>query len=99
MSDEKKILNLEKKISEHVKTSMEQTQKEYYLREQLKAIQKELGDKDGKSSEVELLTTEIEEADMPERILEIAMKELKRFEQVPQSSAEKIGRASCRERG
>src|SRR5690625_1111049 len=67
---------------------MEQTQKEYYLREQLKAIQKELGDKDGKSSEVELLTTEIEEADMPERILEIAMKELKRFEQVPQSSAE-----------
>ena len=88
MSDEKKILDLEKKISEHVKTSMEQTQKEYYLREQLKAIQKELGDKDGKSSEVDLLTTEIEEAEMPERILEIAMKELKRFEQVPQSSAE-----------
>lgn len=88
MSDEKKILNLENKISEHVKTSMEQTQKEYYLREQLKAIQKELGDKDGKSSEVNLLTTEIEAAEMPENILEIAMKELNRFEQVPQSSAE-----------
>ena len=43
--NEKEVLNLEKKIGQRVKKSMERTQKEYYLREQLKAIQKELGDK------------------------------------------------------
>ena len=48
----KKVLDLEKKIGQRVKTSMEKTQKEYYLREQLKAIQKELRRKDGKTGEV-----------------------------------------------
>ncbi len=88
IADEKKVLNLEKKIGEHVKTSMEKTQKEYYLREQLKAIQKELGESSGEKSEVEQLKQEIEEANMPERIMEVAMKELERFDKVPQSSAE-----------
>src|SRR5690625_3618515 len=54
ISNEKKVLDLEKKIGQRVKTSMEKTQKEYYLREQLKAIQKELGEKDGKTGEVEI---------------------------------------------
>ena len=88
ISNEKKVLDLEKKIGQRVKTSMEKTQKEYYLREQLKAIQKELGEKDGKTGEVGQLKEEIEQSDMPERILEVAMKELDRFEKVPQSSAE-----------
>src|SRR5690625_6764266 len=52
ISNEQKILNLEKKIGQRVKTSMEKTQKEYYLREQLKAIQQELGDKEGKTGEI-----------------------------------------------
>ncbi|MFC4022623.1 endopeptidase La [Oceanobacillus longus] len=88
ISNEKKVLDLEKKIGQRVKTSMEKTQKEYYLREQLKAIQKELGERDGKSSEVEQLREKIEESDMPEHIMEVALKELGRYEKVPQSSAE-----------
>src|SRR5699024_3943105 len=85
---EKKVLDIERKIGQRVKTSMEKTQKEYYLREQLKAIQKELGDRDGKTGEVGDLRERIEESDMPERILEVALKELRRYEKVPQNSAE-----------
>src|SRR5699024_11008853 len=88
ISNEKKVLDLEKKIGKRVKTSMEKTQKEYYLREQLKAIQKELGEKDGKTGEVGDLNEKIEQSDMPERIVEVAKKELDRFEKIPQSSAE-----------
>ncbi|HLR71603.1 MAG TPA: endopeptidase La [Pseudogracilibacillus sp.] len=88
ITNEKKVLDLERKIGKRVQTSMEQTQKEYYLREQLKAIQKELGEGDGKLSEVDQLREKIEESQMPERITEVALKELERFERVPQSSAE-----------
>lgn len=86
--DEKKILNLEKDIASRVKASMEKTQKEYYLREQLKAIQQELGDGDGKTDEIVELKERIEESDMPERIRVVAEKELDRYERIPQSSAE-----------
>ncbi|MFA1822523.1 endopeptidase La [Virgibacillus oceani] len=88
ISNEKKVLDLEKRIGQRVKTSMEKTQKEYYLREQLKAIQRELGENDGKTGEVGELQEKIEQSDMPENIKEIALKELGRFEKVPQSSAE-----------
>ncbi|WP_042146205.1 endopeptidase La [Paucisalibacillus sp. EB02] len=88
ISNEKKVLDLEKKIGQRVKSSMEKTQKEYYLREQMKAIQKELGDKDGKSGEVSDLRKKIDDSDMPDRIREVALKELGRYEKVPQSSAE-----------
>ena len=86
--NEKEVLNLEKKIGQRVKKSMERTQKEYYLREQMKAIQKELGDKDGKTGEVAELTEKIEEAGMPEHVKTAALKELDRYEKVPSSSAE-----------
>ena len=59
--NEQEVLNLEKKINERVKEAMERTQKEFYLREQMKAIQTELGDKDGKGLEVADLTERIEE--------------------------------------
>src|SRR5690625_5040322 len=88
ITNEKKVLDLERKIGKRVQTSMEQTQKEYYLREQLKAIQKELGEGDGKLSETDQLREKIMERDMPERVTEVALKELDRFERVPQSSAE-----------
>jgi len=86
--NEKKVLHLEHKIGKRVQTSMEKTQKEYYLREQLKAIQNELGESEGKLSEVEQLKEKIEERQMPEKINEIALKELERYERIPQSSAE-----------
>lgn len=88
ISNEKKVLDLEKKIGQRVKNSMEKTQKEYYLREQLKAIQKELGEKDDKTGEVGELKEKIEQSDMPEHIMVVALKELNRYEKVPQSSAE-----------
>ncbi|WP_138415471.1 endopeptidase La [Aquibacillus sediminis] len=88
INNEREVLNLEKKIGKRVKKSMEQTQKEYYLREQMKAIQKELGDKDGKAGEVANLREKVENSDMPERIVKVAVKELDRYEKVPQSSAE-----------
>src|SRR5690625_5198924 len=88
LSNEKKVLDLERKIGKRVQTSMEQTQKEYYLREQMKAIQKELGESDGKLSEIDQLKEKIIERNMPEKVTEVALKELERFERVPQSSAE-----------
>ncbi|MET3682564.1 ATP-dependent Lon protease [Alkalibacillus flavidus] len=88
IQNEKEVLSMEKKIGQRVKRSMERTQREYYLREQLKAIQKELGERDGKTGEIEELKEKIEDAEMPERIEGIAHKELSRYEKVPQSSAE-----------
>ncbi|KAA0549211.1 endopeptidase La [Bacillus sp. BGMRC 2118] len=88
INNEREVLNLEKKIGQRVKRSMERTQKEYYLREQMKAIQKELGDKEGKTGEVQTLRDKIEDAGMPESILQTALKELERYEKIPSSSAE-----------
>ncbi|MBH0230051.1 endopeptidase La [Halobacillus yeomjeoni] len=88
IGNEREVLQIEQKIGQRVKKSMEKTQKEYYLREQMKAIQNELGDKDGKSGEVAQLKEKIEESNMPERVEKIALKELGRYEKVPQSSAE-----------
>ncbi|MGE6259587.1 endopeptidase La [Heyndrickxia sporothermodurans] len=86
--NEKEVLNLEKKIGQRVKKSMERTQKEYYLREQMKAIQKELGDKEGKTGEVAELSEKIDQSGMPEHVKKAALKELDRYEKVPSSSAE-----------
>jgi ATP-dependent Lon protease len=88
IQNEKEVLNLEKKIGQRVKRSMERTQKEYYLREQMKAIQKELGDKEGKTGEVADFTEKIENAGMPEHVKKTVFKELDRYEKVPSSSAE-----------
>lgn len=88
LENEREVLGLEKKIGQRVKKSMEKTQKEYYLREQMKAIQKELGDKDGKGGEVEELRSKIESLNMPGNVEEKALKEVARYERVPASSAE-----------
>lgn len=88
LHNEKEVLQLEKKISMRVKQSMERTQKEYYLREQMKAIQKELGEKEGKTGEIETLKEKIEAAGMPEHVKATALKELERYEKVPTTSAE-----------
>ena len=88
LHNEQEVLELENKINTRVKEAMERTQKEFYLREQMKAIQTELGDKDGKGLEVAELQALIEEADMPDGVKEAAERELDRYEKVPSASAE-----------
>src|SRR5699024_7295938 len=88
LNNEKEVLTLEKKIGQRVKQSMEKTQKEYYLREQMKAIQKELGDKEGKTGEIAELAEKIEQAGMTTSAKKTALKELDRYEKIPTTSAE-----------
>ncbi|ANU25666.1 endopeptidase La [Planococcus versutus] len=88
LHSEQEVAELEKRINLRVKKAMENTQKEFYLREQMKAIQSELGDKDGKSAEVVDLKKRIEEAEMPESTEKIALKELDRYEKLPSAAAE-----------
>ncbi|MER2037455.1 MAG: endopeptidase La [Solibacillus sp.] len=88
LHDEQEILNLEKKISTKVKQAMERTQKEYYLREQMKAIQTELGDREGKSGEIADLRKKVEASGMPEATQKVVYKELDRYEKLPAASAE-----------
>ncbi|MFD1772544.1 endopeptidase La [Paenibacillus rhizophilus] len=88
LGNEREVLELERKINQRVKKQMEKTQKEYYLREQMKAIQKELGDKEGRAGEAEELRAQVEEKDLPERVREKIDKEIDRLEKMPASSAE-----------
>ena len=88
LNNEREVLELERKISQRVKKQMEKTQKEYYLREQMKAIQKELGDKEGRAGEVEELRIQMAEAELPEKVQEKVEKEIDRLEKMPASSAE-----------
>ncbi|MGE7918468.1 endopeptidase La [Viridibacillus sp. NPDC093762] len=88
LHDEQEVLNLEKKISSKVKRAMEKAQKEFYLREQMKAIQTELGDREGKTGEVSELKKKIQESGMPESTLKAAYKELDRYEKLPAAAAE-----------
>jgi ATP-dependent Lon protease len=69
---------------------MEKTQKEYYLREQMKAIQKELGEKDERSAEVEELRERIQKASLPKEALEKVNKEVERLEKMPAAVAEAV---------
>ncbi|RJE91064.1 endopeptidase La [Paenibacillus sp. 1011MAR3C5] len=88
LNNEREVLELERQINQRVKKQMEKTQKEYYLREQMKAIQKELGDKEGRAGEAEELRGQLAEAGVPESVMEKVGKEIDRLEKMPPSSAE-----------
>ncbi|MDQ0495589.1 endopeptidase La [Paenibacillus brasilensis] len=88
LNNEREVLELERKISQRVKKQMEKTQKEYYLREQMKAIQKELGEKEGRAGEVEELRNQLSELELPVPVKEKVEKEIDRLEKMPASSAE-----------
>jgi ATP-dependent Lon protease len=79
---------VDRRIQGRVKKQMERAQKEYYLNEKMKAIQKELGRKDDRTNEVEELRAKIEQASMSPEALEKAVQELKRLESMPPMSAE-----------
>jgi ATP-dependent Lon protease len=81
-------LQVDRRIQSRVKKQMEKAQKEYYLNEKMKAIQKELGRKDEKGNEIEELKKKIEQSRMPKDVEEKAIQELKRLEAMPPMSAE-----------
>jgi ATP-dependent Lon protease len=87
LAKQNEILELKQKIQSEVQQTLDKTQREYILREQMKAIQKELGD-DDQGSEVRELREKIEAAGMPEPVKEKALKELGRLEKIPQASPE-----------
>ena len=88
LARELEILELEKKISGQVRKQMEKTQKEYYLREQMKAIQKELGDKDERMAEVEEYRRRLAALELPKETADKIAKEIDRLEKMPSMTAE-----------
>src|SRR5699024_4014588 len=86
--EEIEILELEDKINQRVKKQIHKVQKEYYLREQLKAIQKELGGEDDISSEVEEYKEKIEGINLPKEAQEKVLKEIDRLDKTSSYSAE-----------
>ncbi len=88
LSREVELLLVQQKIQSDVKGEIDKTQREYYLREQLKAIQKELGEIDEKTEEVMELRKKIEKAKMPEKVEKEAIKQINRLEKMHPDSAE-----------
>ncbi len=88
MVDELEILRVEKKVKSRVKRQMEKSQKEYYLSEQIKAIQKELGKGDDLKTEIQELAEKIKKSGMSKEAYDKAQKELKKLELMPPMSAE-----------
>ncbi|GMU42020.1 MAG: endopeptidase La [Xanthomonadales bacterium] len=82
------VLQIEKRIRGRVKTQMEKSQREYYLNEQMKAIQKELGELDEAPSEMDELARRIEKAGMPKEVVAKARTELNRLKMMSPMSAE-----------
>ena len=88
IAKQKMIVDLEQKINDEIKRSIDENQKEYYLREKMRAIQQELGDKAKKEDEIEELREKILKAKMPKIMEEKALQELNRYQSTPSSMAE-----------
>jgi ATP-dependent Lon protease len=88
LAKENEILEIEKNITTKVHEQMDRNQKEYYLREQLKIIQKELGDSGDMASEVEEYKERIEKALLPDEVKNKVLKEVERLSRMHSSSAE-----------
>jgi ATP-dependent Lon protease len=90
LKKETEILEIQRSIRNRVEKEMGDTQREFILREQLKAIQQELGERDERYGEIEDYRTRIEEAAMPEEVQERAIKELDRLEKMPYAAPEGV---------
>ena len=88
LKSELEILKIEKRVHGRVRKQMERSQREFYLNEQMKAIQKELGKRDEFKSDIEELEQKIKKAKMPKEVMDKAMKELRRLESMQPMSAE-----------
>jgi ATP-dependent Lon protease len=88
LGKEAEVLELGSKIQSEIQSGMSKTQRDYYLREQMKAIQKELGEGDERMQEVDALREKIEAAGMPEEAKAEALRELDRLAKMPPAAAE-----------
>jgi ATP-dependent Lon protease len=88
LSKELELLTMQQKIQAEARGEMDKTQREYYLREQLKAIQKELGESDERTEEINELKKRMKEARMPEKTAKETEKQLRRLERMHPDSAE-----------
>ncbi len=88
ISKELEILEIERKIGTRVKKQIDKTQKEYYLREQMRAIQKELGEKEGQAEEIDQYREKMREFDLPKEVEEKIEKELDRLSKLSSGSPE-----------
>ncbi|MGB4069962.1 MAG: endopeptidase La, partial [Nitrospira sp.] len=88
LGKEIEVLSMQQKIQAQAKGEMDKTQREYFLREQLKAIQKELGELDERAEEITEFRKRIKDAKMPEKVLKETEKQLKRLEKMHPDTAE-----------
>ena len=88
LEKEMEVINIQRSIRSRVEKEMGEVQREYILREQLKAIQQELGEREGRPSEMEEYRARIDEAGMPEDVQERALKELDRLDKMPYAAPE-----------
>ena len=88
LTHEKEILSIRHKIQTEAREEMDKAQRDYYLRQQLKAIQKELGEADENRATAEDYRQKIEAAKLPEEAKQEALRELKRLESLPPQAAE-----------
>jgi len=87
LARELEIMQIRSKIATEAQTEMDKSQRDYVLRQQMKAIQKELGEGDtGEKAEADQLRTRLDEADLPDDVRKEATRELKRMEQLPQAA-------------
>ena len=84
------VMELERKIHNRVRKQMEKSQREYFLKEQMKAIQQELGESDERQAEVNEYRKKIEAANLPEHVRQKALEELGRLEKMPPMVAEAV---------
>lgn len=90
LSHEMEILELEKNISNRVRRQMDKSQRDYYLREQLRAIRQELGEEDEKAQELDEYREKIEKLGLNAATKEKALKEVSRLEKMPPGTAEAV---------
>jgi len=88
LNREHEVLTLSSKIQTEVATSISKTQRDFFLREQMRAIQRELGESDPNAGEIRALRENIEQAQMPEEVKTVANQELERLQQMPPAAAE-----------
>ena len=88
LSRESEVLTLGSKIQKEVASSMSKSQRDFFLREQIRAIQRELGESDPAAAEINALRGQIENNGLPEEAKRIALKELERLQQIPPTTPE-----------